>query len=235
MRLILSTLLFSTLAFAQLDDNTLTVTSAQNTTAAPDQLVLNVSLYLSANSTLEDALKALQGTGIAATDLTGLSASSSLVQPLNLWLFARIVSPASLADGIAALQKIRAALEVAKNGQDLVFSVSSQTSKQLLAAQSCPRDVLLADARARAATWANAAGVNLGPVLGVSNESSSQAGGGAVIADFNLAVLTLTPMSGISVPGTVLAAPTLISLSGFLPVTRVTPTCSLTVQFRLIR
>ena len=68
MRPVALSVLFSALALAQIDDNTLTVTSAQNVAATPDQTVLSVSVTLAFNATLDDAVKTLQTAGFAATD-----------------------------------------------------------------------------------------------------------------------------------------------------------------------
>ena len=86
------------LAWAQLSLNTVTVTSSSNVTALPDQAVFSVSVNSDIDKSLDDILKALDGSGITAEDLTGISSpqfssgSATAIQrgfgtPPMLWAF----------------------------------------------------------------------------------------------------------------------------------------------------
>src|ERR1044071_8163077 len=84
--------------FAQLDDNTLTVTATRNVTLAPDHASIFANVFTPSSSGLDEAVAALQGSGFAASDLSSVSSDfrdSSLV-----WSFWRSVSFSQVGDEI---------------------------------------------------------------------------------------------------------------------------------------
>ena len=66
-------LLFSPLAFGQLDSNSITVTASRNASLQPDQAVFAVSVQSGISASLDDVLAALQGSGITAANLSSVS------------------------------------------------------------------------------------------------------------------------------------------------------------------
>src|SRR5437879_1708715 len=61
-----------TLAFAQLDSNSVTVTASRNVNLQPDQTVFSVRVDSGLNTSLDDILIALQGSGIGIGNFSGV-------------------------------------------------------------------------------------------------------------------------------------------------------------------
>ena len=68
----------ASLVFAQTDANSITVVASRNTTLQADQAVFNVSVTSGLNTTLEDVLGALQGSGVTAANFTGVNSPPQL-------------------------------------------------------------------------------------------------------------------------------------------------------------
>jgi hypothetical protein len=56
--------LFCSLAFGQIDSNSITVTASNNVSLQPDQAVFGTTVQSGINTGLDDVLMALQGSGI---------------------------------------------------------------------------------------------------------------------------------------------------------------------------
>src|ERR1700682_1639233 len=54
------------LAYGQLDSNSITITASRNTAVEPDQVVFSVGVSAGLNSSLDDVLAALAGSGITS-------------------------------------------------------------------------------------------------------------------------------------------------------------------------
>ncbi|HUA57297.1 MAG TPA: SIMPL domain-containing protein [Verrucomicrobiae bacterium] len=221
MRRILWLLILPLALWAQLDDNTVTVTASRTLPALqPDQAVFTVYVITPATATLDDAVAAVAGTGITAANLSGIvnlgvppPPGSTSANPSTEWFFALTVPLASLGSTVSSLQTAGAgALQVN-------YSVSAQVSPQLQATQQCAYTALVGDARAQAQSLAMTAGAALGPILSVSDGSS-------------IGVQTIAYLSGVFSQSYVAAPASRLGnfLAGPLP----TPgTCTMVVQFSL--
>lgn len=206
--------------WAQLGDNTVTVTaSRQLPNLQPDQAVFEVTVTAGGNASLNDVLAELAGTGITAANLSGVQGSGSTTTTTTTtagpattqWSFLVTVPLSQLGSTIAALQ----AAAKAPSAQ-VYYSVSAQVSPQLLATQPCPYALLVAEAQGQAQTLAAAAGATVGPILWVSDGSTLGTGIAAVrTGEFSAAIagLSIVPFPGIVIPPS---------------------TCTMTVQFSLV-
>jgi hypothetical protein len=206
MRLVLF-FLSASLLFGQLDNNSITITASRSIPTQPDQVMFNIALDTPVSATIDDAIAALPGLGLSASQLTGVSASGQ--GPLT-WEFTLTVPLASLKDTMSTLTALQTSL--AKNGPALTFGVGGTSSTPA----QCAKSDLVADATAQAQKLTAAAGLTLGPILAVSNVSTANAAQGTsyAIATFSLiGALISNPLS---------SAPS-------------ATTCSLTVKFGMTR
>jgi uncharacterized protein YggE len=222
MRLAILLLAASATAFGQLDDDTLTVTATRTTSLAPDQAAITIYFSGPAASSLDDALAALQGSGVAASDLAYVTSTDG-ASPFLQWVFNRTVSFSQLKATLAALDSIQSA--VAKKG---AFSVSwfvqgtvSPAAQQATAL--CPLPAMVSDARAQAQRVADAAGVKVGPVVSLSQ---AQPGGLVPVPVFRSGEF-------VSATGFVSNPFRLGVISSSPPPTG--SSCGITVQFKLLR
>lgn len=207
-------------AFAQLDSNSVTVTATRTMTHQPDQVLFGVTVQSGLNTSLDDVVAVLQGSGITAANFSSISTPPPLVltgnpipapavMPMLQWTFALSVPLAKIQDTIATLSALQKSIAQQNKGLTLSFSVQgTQVSAQLQQSQVCPIPDLLADAQAQAQKLAAAAGLSLGAVLAMSSGVSVPS---SVSSSFSLTGLLLTP------------APVLPSV------------CSMTVKFALLR
>jgi len=197
------------LAFGQLDSNTLTVSATRSFTLTPDQLVLSIFVTTPASTGLDEVVAGLKSAGITAANFSNVRSSPDRVS--LSWFFSLAVPyskiPATLAQLTA--QKVQ------------TYAQSPQVSDALLQAQQCPVPVLMADVKAHAKKLADAAGLVVGEVVAMSDESGS--------AGIRL---------GQQVPDPVRGEPVSIGVLTLLttPRTPIQPvSCSLTVKFKLLR
>ncbi len=206
------------LAFAQLDSNSVTVTSSRNANLQPDEAVFGVYVDSPTSTTLDDVLAALAGSGITMTNFIGVSTvqnpGGTEPPPPGLeWVFAVTAPIAKTKDTIATLTSLQARVTQAKSGLVLSFAVQgTQVSPKLQQSQPCTLSDLIADARAQAQKLADAAGMPLGPILAASSATLS------------------TSTAGIVAPGISFNRFTLISSSFSVPAP-----CTATVKFALGR
>jgi hypothetical protein len=192
--------LLPALALCQTPPNSVTVTASRNTNVAPDQAVISVSVNTSLNGTMDDAIAALQGSGITAANFTGVSTVQTIAGTQTVtqlaWSFNLIVDLASLKTAFATLTGVQQALAAKKNGMTMSFSIfGTQVSQKLAQSQPCSLTDLMADARSQAAQLASAASMSIGPVLAVSGgtaSSATSAGGSAFLSGVSLPVCSLT-------------------------------------------
>jgi uncharacterized protein YggE len=135
------------------------VSATRMVNVPPDLAVVGGSVYTAAAASVDDALAALAGTGLTASNLTTVYS----ISPANLeWQFSLTVPIAKLKDTLAAFQKIASTT--------VTFAVQGvQTSAQLVAAQDCSYTSLLNDAQAQARQVTAAAGVALNGLIAVSD------------------------------------------------------------------
>jgi hypothetical protein len=194
-RLPIFLLILSTpVAFAQLDSNSITVIATRSMTQQPDQVLFGVTVQSGLNTSLDDVVAALQGSGITAANFAGVSTAPisfvgltptpqpPTVTPMLQWTFALPVPLAKIKDTVASLSALQKSIAQQNNGLTLSFNVQgTQVSAQLLQSHVCPTSDLLTDARAQAQKLADAAGVSLGAVLAMSSATSVPSGVGSVV------------------------------------------------------
>jgi Protein of unknown function (DUF541) len=180
MRTILCFLALPLAAWAQLDDNTVTVTaSRQLPILQPDQAVFTVYVTSPPDASLDDVLNTLAGVGISASNLTGVSGGSTDTD----WTFTLTVPLSKLGPTVAGLNAASA------SSTRVGYSVYSQVSPALQASGQCPYALLVSDAQAQAQRLASAAGARVGPVVWVSDGSAMPGALSLVAGNFSAAFL----------------------------------------------
>lgn len=163
----------SAIAFAQLDTNTITVTTSRTLTVQPDQIVFGVTVSSGIGASLTDVLTALEPVGITAANFSGINSAALLEvsgvfsagQTMLQWNFALPVPFAAMKTTVAAFTTLQQNITQNNTGLTLSFSVQgTQVSQQLQQMQTCPLAGLLSDAQTEAQQLANAAGLMAGAV-----------------------------------------------------------------------
>ncbi len=148
------------LAFGQLDSDTLTVSVSQSFALQPDQALLSISLLTPASTGLDELVASLKGSGITAANLSNVSL---LREHTLVWQFTLAVPFSKIPSTAAQL-----------NAQKIPFYVQgSQVSAESQQAQQCPVSNLMAAARAQAKQVADAAELVVGDVLTLSSGNPS--------------------------------------------------------------
>jgi hypothetical protein len=184
--LIFSLLMSASLLFAQVDSNTVTVTSSQSTNVQPDQVLFGISVTTSLNSSLDDVLAALKGAGITIANFSGVSSAYGIPvgivtgnqqpTPTLQWSFVLGVPFAQMKATVTLLTSLQQTIMQANNGFTLTFSVQGTlVSASLQPSQTCSIPGLISNATAQAQNLASAAGLNLGSIVAMSSAVSSPA------------------------------------------------------------
>jgi hypothetical protein len=171
----------ASLAFAQLDSNSITVSSSRSANLQPDQALFGVFVQSDLNTSLSDVLAALQGSGITSANFSGVSSNLGFIlspgqSPTLRWAFGFPVPLTKTKDTVAALTALQQ--NIAQNNKSMTLSFSiqgTQVSQQLQQSQTCSIPDLLGDARSQAQKLADAGGVTLGTILAMSSPTSSVA------------------------------------------------------------
>ena len=165
------------LAFGQLDSNSITVTASRGPTASqPDQAIFNLSVTSGLDATIDDVLAALPGSGITIAYFQGFNSgylyAPSGNQTVTLqWAFQFAVPLTKIKDTITLLTGLQQAAAKKNNGLSITFSI--QGAQSSVQSQSCSLSDLVADARAQAQKLANGAGLSAGNILAISSPTSS--------------------------------------------------------------
>ena len=173
-------MLFSFAAFAQLDDGTLTIAVSRTINLQPDQAVLSLYLSTDITVTLDDAVNMLQSLGITAANLQSVNTALPYVGgPLpTQWYFSLPVALSSVGDTLGKVLALRQTIAKNGPGAGLNFGLQgTQVSAALQAANPCPMTALVGDAQAQAQKFAAAAGIKVGPIVALSDGSTSGAVG----------------------------------------------------------
>jgi len=202
---ILTLLTFASLAVAQTDSNSITVTASRNTNLPADQVVFGVSVSSGFNASLDDVLGALQGSGITLASFTGVSSPPAFVisipvvaiapvipAPALQWSFTLAAPLSKIKDTISTLTTVQQ--NVAKKNNGLSVSVQIQgahVSPQAQQSQICALPDLIADARGQAQKLADAAGLGVGVILAMSSATSSATATTAGLSSFLIGVAPL--------------------------------------------
>jgi hypothetical protein len=202
----------------------ISITASRSTNAQPDEILATLSLTTASSFGPDDATNELTAGGISGTTLSGVNTSylylnnGAQSQLLN-WNFSLTVPLAKLTDTLKTLVSAAQSIPKQNPGQIFTFNLGGlQTSAQ--AQPACSQPTLIADANAAVQRLAGAAGVSVGPVIGLADSPGVAA---ARLGDFS-AILGPTPIFG--------AALVSFPNVSFTPKTPV-PTCSLAVSFQL--
>jgi uncharacterized protein YggE len=179
-------LLFGSVAFGQLDSNSITVSASNNATLQPDQAIFSVSVQSGISTGLDDVLTALQGSGITLANFSGVSTQGQfgsttlpggqLPPPSLLWTFNLPVPLTNTKATVASLTTLQQTLAMQNSGLTLSFSiVGTQVSQQLAQSQTCSLSALLTSATTQAQSLAAAGGLTLGSILAMSSSTSNVA------------------------------------------------------------
>jgi len=184
---------FSSLLFAQLDSNSVTVTASRNTNLQPDTVVFAVQVTTGLNATLDNVLAAVKGAGISATNFAGVSSQPNIVvltgplpqpsAPALSWAFVLPVPFLQMTATIATLTALQQGIAQNNSGFGLGFQVQgAQVSPALRQAQLCNIQELIADATTQAQNLAAGGGLKLGQILAMSGVISVPAANAAFSA-----------------------------------------------------
>ena len=199
--LIPALILSSSLSFGQAGSNSITVTASRgNPSGPPDQAVFSVHVDSGVDTSLDDVIAALQGTGISAANLQNLNtlfnsrvSESGVTQTATLdWWFTFTAPLTKNKDTITMLTNLQATIAKKNNGMTMSFSIQgTQASAQ---PQTCLLPDLLADARSQAQKLADGAGVSVGNILAMSSSTTgvSTAGIAGVLLGASSSPCTLT-------------------------------------------
>jgi len=154
------------------------VNASRNVSLQPDQAVFSVTVQSGITASLDDVVAALQGSGITAANLLGVS---SLQSYLNIaavsalsWVFSLPVPLANTKATVASLTTLAQNIGKLNNGLTLSFNiVGTQVSQQLAQSQTCSLAGLVADATTQAQSLASAGGLTLGAILALSGATSN--------------------------------------------------------------
>ena len=165
-------------AFVQLDSNSIIVTASRGSSSGPpDQAVFSVSVASGVDTSLDDVIALLQGTGISAANLQALDeypistgVPGQRMETLN-WRFSFNAPLAKNKDTIAMLTNLQAT--IAKNNNGVTMSFSIQGTQSSVQPQTCSLSDLLTDARTQAQNLADGAGVSVGNILAMSSPTGA--------------------------------------------------------------
>lgn len=196
--------------FAQLPNNTLTITATRSIAIQPDQLVFGLTVSSGTGTSLNQIVAALASLGITSVNLSGVANNSPGLQ----WSFTLAVPISNLTATINSLTTLQNTITQNNSGLTLTFIINgtevSQQFQQSQQAQTCTNANLISDATAQAQKLASVAGMTVGPILQLFNVPLT---GSVVPNNYAVAVLGIV----------------------FNPVTYSAPvTCSLSVRFQLL-
>jgi uncharacterized protein YggE len=174
--------LFRSLAFGQLDSNSITVSASNTDNLQPDQAIFSVSVQAGATTSFDDVLAALQGSGITAANLSGVNTAQQTVSCVGTpstslmlqWVFSLPVPLANTKATVTTLTTLQQNIAKQNSGLMLVFSISgTEISQQLAQSQACSLSALITSATTQAQTLAAAGGLTLGSILAMSGSTSN--------------------------------------------------------------
>jgi hypothetical protein len=173
----------ASLAFGQLDTNSITIASSRSISLQPDQVVFGVDVHSNLNTGLDEVISGLQGSGITAANLTGVYGGGEAFLGITAsapgldWAFSIGAALERVQNTIASLTALQQKLARKPNGSSLTFSVqNTQVSARLQQPDQCQTADLVGDALAQARRLADAAGVSAGPIIAISDGSTDAVG-----------------------------------------------------------
>jgi hypothetical protein len=203
-------------AFGQMASHTISITATRSIYLQPDQVVVGLSVISATTATLDQVTRVLSTLGITVANLNGIGTNSN--PPTLQWNFTLAAPLSSLTATLASVGKLQQTIAQNNSGLTLTFTVNgTQASDQLRQSQSCPNADLVADATSQARKLATAAGMNLGPLLSVSDTPAPGLVAGGRLGGF------ANFISGDFVASTLI-----------VPATSPAITCSIFAEFRLL-
>jgi hypothetical protein len=164
----------ASLLFGQLDSDTVTIQASRSGNLAPNEVVFSVSVS-GPNISLDQAVAALSSSGITAANFAGVTGGTNLQSPLQ-WMFSLAAPLAKIKATVASLTALQQSIAQNNSGMTLSFQVQgSQVSSDSIQSQACAAKGLVADAQTQAQNVAAAAGLAIGPIIAISDGSSSAA------------------------------------------------------------
>jgi len=169
MRAAILLLLVSTAAFAQLDNDTITITALQAVSGQRDEASVSVCLVAEIGTGLDEVLATLQGLGVSERNLVEAGAERGWYCPYPepwknfvWWQFTYSTPVTRIQETFGALARTTTSLSP---GLYLGYGVERDSS----AAPECAVPTLLSQARRQAENVAAAAGLRVGPILALSD------------------------------------------------------------------
>jgi hypothetical protein len=162
----------TSLAFGQLDSDTITIQASRSTNVMPDQIGFYISVSADPSTGLDQVVAALASSRITAANLSGLTGAQDARSPLQ-WSFNLAVPFAKMKAMIATLTALQQSIAQDTGGMTLGFGVQGiRYSPGSIQSQTCAAKDLFADALAQAQALATMAGLAVGPVVSLSDGSS---------------------------------------------------------------
>jgi hypothetical protein len=230
MRTLLWLLAAAPLAFAQLDNDTITVTATRQANVAPDQAVVAVTVNAPATVALDDILALLGSAGITVSDLSGIGSTTGILVPAGnpvstQWFFTKAIGLTRLNAVLAALGSAAQAGTAKMPPIAISYYVqSSATSDAQRAAYPCVLPSLLSDAQRQAQNIASAAGVRVGSIVAMADSGGLLQG-----------VIGIPTVASWIGDFSQLVGSSFYSVNSFLFQSVSPPPCTMTVQFRIVR
>jgi hypothetical protein len=179
----------ASLAFGQLETDTITIQASRFVYPAPDQVSFYITVVADPASSLDQIVAALSGLGITASNLSSMYGANDNRGSLQ-WSFALATPLTKISATIASLVTLQQSMVKNNSGMSLTFQFQgAYVSPQAFQSQSCSAKDVVADAQTQAQNVAAAAGFAVGSIIAISDGSSSATAARNVAArlgDFSL-------------------------------------------------
>jgi hypothetical protein len=172
-------LVFCSVAFGQLESNSITVSASNNASLQADQADFSIVVQSSLTTSLDNVLTALQGSGITAANLSNVDtiqqyANGSTSSLALLWTFSLPVPLMNTKTIIASLTTLQQTIGAQNSGLTLSFAIAgTQVSPQLAQSQPCSFSSLITSATTQAQSLAAAGGLTLGSITALASSTSN--------------------------------------------------------------
>jgi len=172
-------LVFCSVAFGQLESNSITVSASNNASLQADQADFSIVVQSSLTTSLDNVLTALQGSGITAANLSNVDtiqqyANGSTSSLALLWTFSLPVPLMNTKTMIASLTTLQQTIGAQNSGLTLSFAIAgTQVSPQLAQSQPCSFSSLITSATTQAQSLAAAGGLTLGSITALASSTSN--------------------------------------------------------------
>jgi uncharacterized protein YggE len=168
-------LAIASLAYGQLETDTLTIQASRSVTLTPDQVSFYITVTADPTSSLDQIVASLPGSGITASNLSSMYGAMNN-QSSRQWSFSLAAPLTKINATIALFIALQQSIVKNNSGLSLTFQVQgAYVSQQAFQSQSCSAKDLVADAQAQAQKVAATAGFAIGPIVAISDGSSSAA------------------------------------------------------------